>query len=184
MNLFTIEQSKRVYQADFVFYGTVVGLLTMILAVDVPHEQRLKIAFLSVTGLVGWSALEYAVHRFVLHGIPPFRSWHAKHHEQPKALICAPTILTASILSMLLFTPAWAMTDLWSACGLTLGVLTGYLAYAITHHATHHWRPRGAWLRQRQKWHLIHHHAQQPCCYGVTSGIWDYLLGSLRRGRS
>lgn len=183
MNLFTIEQSKAVYRADFVFYGAVVGTLTAILAVDVPPVQRSKIAFLVVTGLIGWSALEYAVHRFVLHGIQPFRRWHAEHHARPKALICAPTILTASLLGVFLFLPAWAIIDLWSACGLTLGVITGYLAYAITHHATHHWLARSAWLRQRRQWHLIHHHARQPCCYGVTSGICDYLLGSLRRGR-
>jgi cyclopropane-fatty-acyl-phospholipid synthase len=183
MNVLTIEQSKAAYWADFAFYGTTIMVLAVTLAVGTPHAQWPRLAFLAITGVVGWSALEYLVHRFLFHGVQPFRRWHAEHHARPTAFICAPTIVTASVLGTFLFLPAWLIGDAWSACALTLGVLCGYVAYATTHHAIHHWRAKSAWLRRRQRWHFIHHSAQRPCCYGVTSGTWDTACGSTRPDR-
>jgi cyclopropane-fatty-acyl-phospholipid synthase len=181
MNLFTIEQTPAVYRADFVFYGLVIGVLTVTLSVGPPQAMRGKLALLVLAAVAGWSLLEYVVHRFVFHGIQPFRRWHAAHHASPRDLICAPTILTASIIGGCLFIPVWAIADLWIACSLTLGLILGYFAYAVTHHATHHWRAGRGWLKQRRRWHLVHHHERQPCCYGVTSGFWDHIFRTLRR---
>jgi cyclopropane-fatty-acyl-phospholipid synthase len=180
MNLFSIEQTKAAYRADFSFYAAAVIVLSATLVFGAPGS-RSKVALLTCAGLLGWTLLEYVVHRFILHGVQPFRRWHAAHHSCPKALICAPTILTASTIFALLFLPIWLMWDIWSACGLTLGLLIGYFGYAVTHHAIHHWRNGGSWLKRRKQWHLIHHHAQNACCFGVTSGIWDRAFASLRR---
>jgi hypothetical protein len=57
-------------------------------------------------------------------------------------------------------------------------VLGGYLGYAFTHHATHHWRVDNGWSIRRKRWHAQHHHAAQPGCYGVTSAFWDPVFGS------
>jgi sterol desaturase/sphingolipid hydroxylase (fatty acid hydroxylase superfamily) len=184
MNLFTIEQTRAVYRADFVFYGLVIAGLTLTLIVGSPPAARGKLAFWVLATLAGWTLLEYVVHRFVLHGIQPFRRWHAAHHASPGDLICAPTILTASIIAGCLFMPVWAFADVWLACSATLGLLLGYFAYAVTHHATHHWRGSGGWLRRRRQWHLVHHHERLPCCYGVTSGFWDHVFGSIRLRRA
>jgi cyclopropane-fatty-acyl-phospholipid synthase len=178
MKLFTIEQSKIAYWADFAFYGATIVMLSLVLMVASPHAMWAKCTCLAIAGVVAWSALEYVVHRFLFHGMQPFRRWHAEHHARPAALIGTPTIFTAALLGALLFLPTWAIDDAWGACALTLGVVCGYFAYASTHHAIHHWRARGAWLRRRQRWHFIHHHARHPCCYGVTSGIWDASFGS------
>jgi cyclopropane-fatty-acyl-phospholipid synthase len=180
MKLFAIEQTKTAYWADFAFYGAVIVGLAATLMVGTPQARWSEVACFAVAGLVGWTALEYVIHRFVFHGIQPFRRWHAEHHARPTAFICAPTILTASLLGGLLFLPAWVVGNVWSACALTLGVLSGYVAYAATHHAIHHWHAKSTWLRQRQRSHFIHHQAQQPCCFGVTSGIWDAACGSRR----
>jgi len=181
MNLFSFEQTKAVYRADFSFYAAAVIMLSATLIFGAPYGSRGKVALLTCMGLLGWTWLEYVVHRFILHGVQPFRRWHAAHHSSPKALICAPTILTGSTIFALFFLPIWLMWDLWNACGLTLGLLIGYFGYAVTHHAIHHWHTGGSWLKRRKRWHLIHHHAQHACCFGVTSGIWDRAYGSLRR---
>jgi sterol desaturase/sphingolipid hydroxylase (fatty acid hydroxylase superfamily) len=74
------------------------------------------------------------------------------------------------------------LSELWRACALTLGVVAGYLAYAVTHHATHHWRADNLWLQRRKRWHALHHHDKEaPRCYGVTSAIWDHVFGSAWR---
>jgi hypothetical protein len=144
MNFFTIEQTEAVYWADFAFYAAVMSALIGVLVIGAPHSQWPMSAVFVSSGIFGWSALEYVIHRYVLHGLQPFRRWHAAHHLRPAAFICAPTILTAAILGGCLFLPAWRTAGVWNACALTLGVLTGYMAYAITHHATHQWRTRNA----------------------------------------
>jgi hypothetical protein len=154
--------------------------LAIALVVVAPHAHWAADACDAVAGLVGWTGLEYLIHRFILHGVPPFRRWHAEHHARPTAFICAPTIFTALILGTLLFLPAWVVGNVWNASALTFGVLCGYVAYAATHHAIHHWQATGAWLRRRQRAHFIHHQAKSPCCFGVTNGIWDTACGTGR----
>jgi sterol desaturase/sphingolipid hydroxylase (fatty acid hydroxylase superfamily) len=182
MGLFTLEHSTAAHRADFAFYGSAVAVLAALLFVASPREQRLEIGALVLLGLASWSAIEYALHRFVLHRVQPFSRWHAEHHRRPAALIGAPTILSASLIVTLVFLPALLLGGPWSAGALTLGVLIGYLAYAVTHHATHHWRGESAWLKRRKRWHALHHyHIRHPACYGVTSGFWDHVFGSADR---
>ena len=182
MSVFALEHGKAAYRADFVLYAAVVtGLATFLLYAD-PHGQRLQSLAWTLLGLASWTAIEYALHRYVLHSLQPFTRWHAEHHQRPTALICAPTILSGSLIGTLVFLPGWLMLGLWSACALTLGVLIGYLAYAVTHHATHHWRAESAWLKRRKRWHALHHHGgDRQGCYGVTSAFWDHVFGSVRR---
>jgi cyclopropane-fatty-acyl-phospholipid synthase len=181
MNLIRIEHSRLAYRADFALYGAAIAALAGFLLAAAPPSQGVAIAACVLAGLALWTVVEYGLHRFVLHGVPPFRRWHAEHHARPTALICAPTILTASLIAGLVFLPALLMADLWPACALTLGLLAGYQVYAVTHHATHHWRARSPWLRRRKQWHALHHHhAGEGACYGVTTGFWDHVFGSAR----
>lgn len=181
MNLFTSEHSKTAYRADFVLYGITVVLLAAFVLIESPRAQRGEIVAFALLGLGSWTAMEYGLHRFVLHGLQPFRRWHAAHHRQPRALIFTSTILSATLIGILVFLPALLLGDLWRACALTLGLLTGYLGYTITHHAIHHWRADSAWLKARKHWHALHHSNEQPGCYGVTSPFWDQIFGSTYR---
>lgn len=185
MSLFTMEHSKAAYGADFALYGAAVVLLAAFLLVAGPHGRWLEIVVIAGLGLVSWTLIEYALHRFVMHGLQPFSRWHAEHHQRPTALICTPTILSAMLIAALIFLPALVLSgNLWGACALTFGVLVGYLAFSIMHHATHHWSADSAWLQQRKRWHALHHHSiGQSGCFGVTSAFWDYVFGSARRQR-
>ena len=176
---FSIEHSQSAYRADFALYGVASLSLAACLLLEAPADRALWLAACVAAGLAGWTAIEYLLHRFVLHGLQPFSGWHAEHHSRPTALICAPTLLSASLITVLVFLPALALGGVWPACALTFGVLTGYLAYAITHHATHHWRSDAAWLLRRKRWHALHHGSgRRPGHYGVTSGFWDHVFGS------
>ena len=180
VGLIALEHSHAAYRADFAMYGAAIVGLAVFLAVEAPHESWLTTVALTVLGLFCWSAIEYALHRFVLHGLQPFLGWHEAHHERPTALICAPTILSAALIVALVFLPALMLSDLWRACALTLGVMTGYLGYAMTHHATHHLRANSDWLQCRKRWRALHHRRTSPSSghYGVTSAFWDHLFGS------
>jgi cyclopropane-fatty-acyl-phospholipid synthase len=180
MRLIALEHGRWAYRADFAFYGMTVAALAAIVVATAPWSQGPGVAVWPVAGLLGWTLVEYLLHRFVLHGLQPFRRWHAAHHDQPTALICTPTWLSAALIGLLVFLPALWLAGLWRASALTWGLLIGYLAYAVTHHATHHWRAGNAWTRQRKRWHAAHHrHADaSTVCFGVTSGFWDRVLGS------
>jgi len=178
MNLFKLEHSRLAYLTDFAFYSlSILALLAYLIAYS-PLGHGLQLVCFVLLGLGSWTAIEYAIHRFVLHGLPPFNHWHAAHHQRPTALICSSTIFSASLIVILVFLPVWLFTDVWRAGALTLGVTTGYLCYAITHHAIHHWRSNHGWLKRRKRWHALHHHVNTPGYYGVTSGFWDYVLAS------
>lgn len=179
MDMFSIEHSKAAYVADFAFYGVVIAMLSAAVLLMAPDATWWRMGAAVAAGLLGWSGLEYVLHRFVLHGLQPFRDWHAEHHQRPTALICTPTALSAPLIGVLVFMPAWGALGAWLGCGFTLGVVLGYQVYATTHHAIHHWRSDNAWIRQRKHWHAMHHHAnRRPACYGVTSVVWDHAFRS------
>ena len=181
MGLFAMEHSKVAYRADFALYGLAVAALATFLFVASPRSLGPESLALVVLGLGSWTVIEYLLHRFVLHGFAPFKRWHEEHHQRPTALICAPTVLSASLILVLVFLPVLALGGIWKACALTLGMVTGYLFYAVTHHAIHHWPADSAWLKRRKRWHALHHHAAgRPGRFGVTSAFWDHVFGSAK----
>jgi len=180
MGIFSLEHSPAANRADFALYGIVIAALLVYALVAVPIAQWAELIGWMFAGLAFWTLVEYLLHRFVLHHVAPFKHWHAAHHQRPMALIGSPTVLSATLIFVLVFVPAWLAGGRLPAYGLTLGVLAGYLAYGITHHATHHWRANHRWLAQRKRWHSMHHHfIQHPGCYGVTSGFWDRVFGTV-----
>jgi hypothetical protein len=176
MRWISIEHSTTAYRADFVFYGgTVLGLGAW-LAAQGPAGMGLEITACAAAGILAWSAIEYLLHRFVLQGMQPFKGWHLEHHRSPVALIRAPTLVSAPLIGSLVWLPAVFFLGRWLGSALTLGLLIGYLGYAVTHHAVHHWNLNLGWLQRRKYWHAKHHHLLQPCCFGVTNGFWDRVL--------
>jgi cyclopropane-fatty-acyl-phospholipid synthase len=183
MGLLTTEHGKAGYLADFFLYAAASATMGELLAVVSPYVRHAEMLAFALLGLVAWTLVEYVLHRFVLHGIQPFRAWHAEHHRRPRALIGTPTILSAALIAALVFLPAVVLSDLWRACALTFGLLTGYLVYAIVHHATHHWHADNAWLRHVKRHHALHHSPiATPGRYGVSSAFWDFVFRT--NGRS
>lgn len=185
MGFLSLEHGPAAYRADFVLQGAVVALLASLLLWRSPHGMALALLASVALGGFAWTLIEYGLHRFVLHGVQPFRRWHGAHHGRPTALIGLPIPASAALFVLLVFVPAWWATNGWLATGLTLGVLIGYLAYTVVHHATHHAAlGRGAWLQRRRRWHALHHrHVERAVCFGVTSGFWDHLFGSAAHER-
>jgi sterol desaturase/sphingolipid hydroxylase (fatty acid hydroxylase superfamily) len=180
MSIVSLEHSKSTYWADYAAYAVIVMGLFTALVLGAPATQWAGIVTTTLAGLAAWTLVEYVMHRFVLHGLEPFQGWHLKHHDRPTALISAPTILSATLIAGLVFLPALLLIGPWHACALTLGLTIGYFIYALTHHATHHWRADNAWLKRRKSWHAMHHHAHgdKAGCYGVSSSFWDRVFRS------
>lgn len=179
MRIALIEHSPWQYRADALAYGLAWGVLATTLVWRTPAADAWWVASLALSGLAAWTLVEYLLHRFVLHGLRPFSTWHAEHHRRPTALIQSPTVLSATLLLTLVFLPAWLLGGTAVAGGIGFGMLTGYAGYGLAHHANHHVHARGALLRKRQQWHALHHSAAGlNRHYGVTSGLWDRVFGT------
>lgn len=179
MAFFSLEHSKAAYLTDFVLYGVAVTCLLIFLSLLTPYARLPEVAVFVLAGLFASTGIEYFLHRFILHGLQPFKRWHEVHHARPAALIGTPTILSTTLIIFLVFTPAFLLGDLLRASALTLGLTGGYLFYTITHHAAHHWPARHSWLRKRKIWHARHHHADgNSVCFGVSTSFWDVVFRS------
>jgi sterol desaturase/sphingolipid hydroxylase (fatty acid hydroxylase superfamily) len=175
--------SRLGYLLDFVVYGALCLALATVLVVTSPLSDSLRLISWLVLGAFMWCCLEYLLHRFVLHGLPPFKHWHAQHHAQPRALMGIPTWASFVLFSIGAAVPAWALLPQDAALALMLGLLLGYVAYIGTHHRLHHpGRLDFAWQRRALRWHARHHGSadgrRQLGHFGVTSSLWDQILGT------
>lgn len=175
MKLLAIEHSKFTYFADFAVYLTAVVVLSWLLFSLASRSIREGLVLAVLAGLAIWSVVEYAMHRFVFHGVEPFQRMHGEHHRRPHALIATPTALSLAMIAGLFWLPATLLTGRWFGSASTLGLTAGYLVYGIVHHALHHWQARGAWMRKCKRRHAIHHRSPQVN-FGVTMSWWDRVF--------
>jgi len=127
-------------------------------------------------GVLFWTFLEYATHRWFSHGW--LHEQHDDHHVHPKDLVGNTPWMTFALTGIFwgLF---WVLFDTNSASSLTSGLLIGYLIYGSIHVKLHHVdpqtfsRPMAALYR-----HHAGHHRGGRYNFGVTTTIWDRLLGT------
>jgi sterol desaturase/sphingolipid hydroxylase (fatty acid hydroxylase superfamily) len=166
------------YHADFVVYPPLILAVSLkALWHAAPVADALWLSAV-VVGTAAWTLIEYAIHRWILHRMPPFKRLHAMHHARPAALIGTPTWLSA-----LLFMALWAALDreiaVLAASGLAAGLMAGYLGYAVLHFVLHHRRASpGSWLHAAKLRHARHHRDGADSDYGVSTGVWDRLFGT------
>ena len=128
-------------------------------------------------GLLLFSLIEYAFHRWLLHGSVQFLvKGHRAHHEDPQGYDSLPFFLPGLILLAL----AGMLACLLPAgrSFLLIGtVALGYAAYGISHFVLHHHRfQRGLGRRWAANHHV--HHFRANTNFGVTTPLWDVLMGT------
>jgi 4-hydroxysphinganine ceramide fatty acyl 2-hydroxylase len=162
-------------------------------------------------GLVLWSLIEYVLHRHLFHApdavmqethdivarvgagdpvIAALPGWrhivyfimHGIHHEYPSdssRLVMPPG---ASVpLALLFFVLFRLIVGTRYTPGMFAGFLIGYLAYDTIHFAVHHVPLPTTWGRFTKRRHYRHHFVNPDRDYGVSSPLWDIVLGT--RGR-
>jgi sterol desaturase/sphingolipid hydroxylase (fatty acid hydroxylase superfamily) len=172
--------SKAAYYADFVVYPLLLLSLGAVLVWAGTPQMYVVWIVACFIGIVGYSLLEYGLHRVVLHHIPPFRRMHDLHHANPTAMVGTPTWLSVALIVGSVLLPLWWQFGVTVACGLTFGLILGYLWYVLLHHAVHRWPSReGSYLHWAKRRHNQHHGSRQPCNFGVTNPWWDQIFGSV-----
>lgn len=164
------------YWLEFAFTGS---LAIALLATGVNlHRGSWFAAFATVvSGLAAFSFIEYLFHRWIFHGPDSmYRRGHDAHHRDPHGYDALPFFLPSAILVGLTLLFALAMPGS-HACLLGGAIAFGYVGYGLTHFAIHATRFRQPWLRRWAASHHIHHH-HADANFGVTTPLWDHLLGT------
>ena len=177
--------------APVYFYAVIVLCL---IAFTHGEDFSSRQAFLLIgLGVLSWTALEYALHRFVFHhsarstfGRKLLYAAHLSHHDNPRAtnrlfssLLVSLPIATGYVLL------AWVATgSLRGAAYLFGGLTAGYFCYEWLHFQAHHRQPRLRLLRYLRKYHLLHHYQTPEHRFGVTSPLFDLILGTFRPVRT
>ncbi len=127
-------------------------------------------------GILSYPVLEYAVHRWVMHGPwSAFAYWrlHGAHHGDPSdaSRYGVPFRLVAAVAcgSWLVGVP-WQVVAAW---------LVGLALFGPVHAATHGKGPLAralprAWVSH----HAAHHYRDERCAYAVTAPWVDVLFGT------
>jgi sterol desaturase/sphingolipid hydroxylase (fatty acid hydroxylase superfamily) len=173
-------QSRWGYYADFVVYPIAVLLLTC-LVLRSPHSRYLAVYFLCfLSGLTAWTLVEYLMHRFVFHAVPKIAQMHDRHHANPGAFVGTPSWLSLAAFVLGVFVPLWALAGLEVASGAAAGLMIGFTGYVAVHDAIHR-SPlrRGSMLYRAKLRHARHHAGRQDGNFGVTTGLWDRVLGTV-----
>lgn len=138
---------------------------------------------------LGWfifSLMEYAAHRFIFHmdTDTPAKAriqytFHGNHHDFPKdkERLAMPPIVSVLIASFLFF--VFKLIFGQFVFGVVAGMLFGYAMYLLVHYAVHAFAPPKNFLKTLWIHHSIHHYKDPEVAYGVSSPLWDYLLGTM-----
>jgi sterol desaturase/sphingolipid hydroxylase (fatty acid hydroxylase superfamily) len=142
-------------------------------------------------GLLLWTLLEYALHRFAFHIQGPIRNpklrefvnaSHLGHHAAPRD----PTKVLVHtsfgfIISAVLFGLIYAVAgNAFSAVTILSGIWTGFLYYEAVHYRVHFSLSASGVVAWQRRAHFYHHFTNNKKCFGVTSPFWDFVFGTRR----
>jgi len=140
-------------------------------------------------GIAFWTALEYWVHRYILHGRFPdgpgvfkhflhryFDHLHWEHHRRPwdgnhiNGTLADTLPFLAPLTVVGLFLPVETLL------AFLAGLVQAYVAEEWVHHSVHFYRFRNRYFRYIKRHHLYHHSPRgMNVAYGLTNGFWDVV---------
>jgi sterol desaturase/sphingolipid hydroxylase (fatty acid hydroxylase superfamily) len=142
------------------------------------HDGGALTALLALgLGLFAFSFIEYLFHRWLFHTrIPLFTQGHDLHHARPLGYDSLPFFLPPVVL-LLLAGVFVAVMPTGFALLLASSITFGYILYGLSHFIIHHVRFKQPLLRRWAGAHHVHHY-HPDTNFGVTSSLWDVLLGT------
>jgi sterol desaturase/sphingolipid hydroxylase (fatty acid hydroxylase superfamily) len=189
-----------------VLYVPLIAVMLYVSAANGVAPGRIALLFLG--GVMLWTIAEYFVHRFAFHAGPKiedevreivaalpqgdpalgamktFRQRHyflahGVHHDFPndtRRLVMPPSVsVPLAVVFFVLYTQMLGMAD---GPAVFAGFTLGYLVYDSIHYAVHHFTLRAPVLSFLKKQHLRHHYQDSTKDFGVSSPVWDLVMGT------
>ncbi|MDO8434502.1 MAG: sterol desaturase family protein [Candidatus Binatus sp.] len=126
-------------------------------------------------GILAWTMLEYVIHGVMGHAHRTFVTpMHQVHHRDPRAVFALGAwIPTLAVLlgGLYLFGATRGMIFLG-------GIAAGFACYELIHYRIHFSKPIGSVESRLRARHLAHHFHKPGQIFGVTTPLWDYVVGS------
>ena len=177
--------SKVHYFVPLIVYIPVIVFLGWISFSDA-HMNTLSFICWFAAGLFVWSFSEYVMHRYVFHFYPKSKIgkrihfiFHGVHHDYPNDTKRLVMPLSASIpMASALYFLFLVLLPAGTIYAFFCGFLLGYLVYDMMHYALHHANFKSGFWKKLKKHHMLHHYSDSTKGYGVSSTIWDKILGS------
>jgi sterol desaturase/sphingolipid hydroxylase (fatty acid hydroxylase superfamily) len=203
------EEPIRLFESDFLEFFTHVHPAVVLIiwlpvaayfliseiATLMPGASLLYLPVALILGIFMWTLTEYLVHRWVFHYHPNdprmqkiFFMFHGVHHAQPQCktrLVMPPaaSIPMAAVFIVAFYLVVGTLLGLPHWVGpLIAGFILGYVAYDMTHYATHHMPMHGRILKFLKRYHMLHHFKTPDQRYGVSSPMWDYVFRTTADG--
>lgn len=139
-----------------------------------------------LSGIFAFTFVEYMMHKHFFHMEPdtPFKdklqySVHGVHHDYPKdkdRLAMPPFV---SVAYVLVFYAVFTLIMGQFALYFLPGFLFGYSAYLGVHYIVHAYQPPKNFLKVLWVNHAVHHYKDPGVAFGVSSPLWDYILGTM-----
>ena len=144
-----------------------------------------------VAAVAIYPAVEYLLHRFVLHGRYLYKNpwtaslWkriHYDHHQDPNRLDVLFGSLSNTLPTILLIGApiGWLIGGPSAALAALATAFVIISVYEFCHCVQHlNYTPKSAWLRRIKTHHMAHHYHNETGNFGITSTFIDRLVGSL-----
>ena len=177
--------SKVHWSVPLFIFLPAIGYL-MYQAISSPSIDWLQVAVWFIAGIGVWTVTEYVLHRWLFHYEPPGKLgkrmhfiFHGVHHDYPNdsmRLVMPPAVsIPLASLFYFLFRNVVVHDGFFS---FFAGFLAGYLFYDMLHYAIHHAPMKGKIWMALKTHHLKHHFKDPDAGYGVSSPLWDVIIGS------
>ncbi|KAG8508232.1 Fatty acid 2-hydroxylase, partial [Galemys pyrenaicus] len=127
---------------------------------------------LFMLGMLGWTLVEYLIHRFLFHMKPPKDSYylitlhfvlHGQHHKAPfdESRLVFPPVPASLVIAFFYMFLRYLLPEAVGG-SVFAGGLLGYIVYDMTHYYLHFGSPhRGSYLYHMKAHHVKHHFAHQ-----------------------
>jgi 4-hydroxysphinganine ceramide fatty acyl 2-hydroxylase len=179
---------ERVVRFRSFWIFPILGILLLYFTSRREESSRFNdLLWLVPAGILIWTLLEYALHRFVFHiqiPVPHPRlreivnASHMGHHASPRdpnKVLVHPLygIVVSSILYGLIFA---VLRNGFSTAAVLVGIWMGFLYYETVHYRVHFSLSGSGFVARQRRTHFYHHFTNNKRCFGVTSPLWDYVF--------
>jgi dihydroceramide fatty acyl 2-hydroxylase len=138
-------------------------------------ETMVAGVFIFMAGVFAWTMVEYLIHGVLAHAHRTFVTpMHGVHHRDPHAVFA----IGAWIPTAIVLLGGFAMFGAAPGMIFLGGIAAGFAGYEYLHYRIHFARPASALEARLSARHLAHHVGAPDAIFGVTTRLWDVVLGS------